>query len=209
VNYSTGFGSSAGLSLLKAGVKYNSLVLTDGGASEARAAWYTSQVNIQSFNTSFTFQLSPGNNTADGFTFVIQNAPAGAAAVGSSGGALGYRGIPASVAVKFDLYNNSGEGNDSTGFYTRGSTPETPSLNMSSSGVNLHSGDIFSVRLSYDGTTLSMTITDTKTSATFSASTAINIPAIVGSNSAYVGFTGGTGKLTSTQRILSWTYSGP
>jgi hypothetical protein len=37
----------------------------------------------------------------------------------------------------------------------------------------------------------------------------MNIPSIVGSNAAYVGFTGGTGGLAATQKILTWTYSTP
>jgi hypothetical protein len=35
----------------------------------------------------------------------------------------------------------------------------------------------------------------------------INIPQIVGGNTAYVGFTGGTGGLSSSQKILTWTYT--
>ena len=209
VNYSTGFPSSAGLSLVKASVKSNALVLTDGGHSEARAAWYGTPVNVQSFSTSFTFQLTAGSNIADGFTFTLQNARGGAGSVGALGGSLGYAGIAASVAVKFDLYNNAGEGSNCTGFYTKGATPEKPALDMTSSGVNLHSGDVFLVRLTYDGATLRMNITDTKTSASFAASTAINLPAIVGAKSAYVGFTAGTGGLGATQKILTWTYSVP
>ncbi|MBV9914603.1 MAG: chitobiase/beta-hexosaminidase C-terminal domain-containing protein [Sinobacteraceae bacterium] len=209
VNYAGGFPSSGGLSLVKASVKSNALVLTDGGHSEARAAWYGTPVNVQSFNTSFTFQLTAGSNTADGFTFTLQNARGGAGAVGALGGALGYAGLAASVAVKFDLYNNAGEGSDSTGFYTNGATPEKPALDMTSSGVKLHSGDVFLVRLTYNGATLHLNITDTRTSASFSASKAINIPAIVGAKSAYVGFTAGTGGLSATQKILTWTYSAP
>ncbi len=210
VNYSSGFASSAGLSLVnRVSVKNGALVLTDGGSNEARAAWYSTPVNVQSFNTSFTFQLSPGNTTADGFTFVVQNAPSGAAAVGGSGGALGYKGLAASVAVKFDLYNNAGEGSNSTGFYTKGVLPEVPAWSLTPAGLNLHSGDLFSAQLSYDGTTLHLSITDLKTSRTFSTAAAVNIPGIVGSSSAYVGFTAGTGKLTAAQKILSWTYSGP
>jgi len=34
----------------------------------------------------------------------------------------------------------------------------------------------------------------------------VNIPAAVGGNTALVGFTGGTGGLTATQEIISWTY---
>ena len=69
----------------------------------------------------------------------------------------GYRN---SVAVKFDLYNNNGEGVDSTGLYTNGAWPTTPAVDMTASGVNLHSGDPFHVHISYDGTNLTMTITD-------------------------------------------------
>ena len=52
-----------------------------------------------------------------------------------------------------------------------------------------------------------MTITDaTNSSQNFTASWPINIPGTVGSNTAYVGFTGGTGGLTAIQEILDWTY---
>jgi hypothetical protein len=52
-----------------------------------------------------------------------------------------------------------------------------------------------------------MTITDTKTSASFSKSWAINIPSTVGGNTAYVGFTAGTGGLTAQQSVTAWTYA--
>jgi len=35
----------------------------------------------------------------------------------------------------------------------------------------------------------------------------INIPSIVGGSTAYIGFTGADGSLTSVQDILNWTYS--
>src|SRR5437667_3182446 len=113
-----------------------------------------------------------------------------------------------SVAVKFDLYSNSGEGSDSTGLYAGGASPTTPAIDMTSSGVNLHSGDVFNAHMSYDGTTLTMSITDASNpSQTFSTSWTINIPTTVGGNTALVGFTGGTGGLTAVQEILTWTYS--
>jgi hypothetical protein len=46
-----------------------------------------------------------------------------------------------------------------------------------------------------DGTTLPLTLTDTITKASFTTSTATNIPATVGSNTAYVGFTADIGGL--------------
>jgi len=42
-----------------------------------------------------------------------------------TGGGLGYHGIGSSVAVKFDLYNNAGEGSDST-VLCRWCVPMTP-----------------------------------------------------------------------------------
>ena len=109
--------------------------------------------------------------------FVIQNA--GPTALGSGGQFLGYGPIAKSVAVKFDLYNNAGEGPDSTGMYTQGATPTVPALDMRSSGVNLHSGDVFNVHMTYDGTTLSMTITDATTNQRFSGSWSVDIPSTV------------------------------
>ena len=119
VNYGPGF-SSTGLAL-NGFAKLNGtrLRLTDGGATEAGSGFYTTPLNVQSFTTDFSFQLT--NPNADGMAFVIQNA--GTTALGPMGGGLGYGapgtgGIPSSVAVKFDLYNNAGEGTNSTGLYT-------------------------------------------------------------------------------------------
>jgi hypothetical protein len=77
---------------------------------------------------------------------------------------------------------------------------------MTASGVNLHSGDILHAHITYNGTTLTLTLTDTVTNASFTTSTAINIPTTVGGNTAYVGFTAGDWTSTSTQEILNWTY---
>jgi hypothetical protein len=208
VNDPTGFSTSTGLSLVGgASLTGGALELTDGGGKEARAVWYATPVNVQNFTTDFNFQITPASaNIADGFTFTLQNAATGVQAVGTGGGNLGYTGIGSSVAVKFDLYNNAGEGTDSTGFYTDGAAPTVPSVDMTASGVSLHSGDILHAHITYNGTTLTLTLTDTVTKASFTTSTAINIPATVGGNTAYAGFTAGDWSWTATQEILNWTY---
>jgi hypothetical protein len=209
VNFGSGFTPS--------GLQFNGrtklsgtrLELTDGGQGEASSAWFATPVNVQSFTTDFSLQLI--NPNADGMTFAIQNT--GTAALGPSGGGLGYGaqsptgtpGIPASVAVKFDLFQNAQEGKNSTGLYINGASPTVPSTTLGG-GVDLHSGDIFQVHVTYNGTTLTMTITDTVTNATFTTSWNINIPATVGGNTAFVGFTAGTGGQTATQEVLTWTY---
>jgi hypothetical protein len=214
INFGSGFSATGMQFNGHAKLNGTRLQLTDNSTTkEAASAFWTTPVNVQSFTNNFTFQLT--NPAADGFTFTIQNA--GVTAIGPNGGGLGYGpsvltgspGIGTSVAVKFDLSNNNGEGNNSTGLYTNGASPTTPATTFGG-GVNLHSGDIFQVQMTYDGTTLTMTITDTVVPAdTFTISFPINIPATVGGNTALVGFTAGTGGLTATQEILTWTYSTP
>jgi hypothetical protein len=180
----------------------NLLQLTDGGAYEAGSVFYGSPVSVQTFTTDFTFKLT--NPAADGFTFTMQNA--GPNALGSDGGALGYEGIGESVAIKFDLYNDSGEGANSIGLYTNGAAPTVPSVSLPVNGINLHSGDLMDAHITYNGVTLNLTLTDLVTMATFTQPFMINIPGTVGGQTAYLGFTGGTGKATATQQILSWSY---
>ena len=179
VDDSAGFAAASGINLVGgASLTNGTLQLTDGGQLEARAVWYATPVNVQSFTTDFDFLLTTA--VADGFTFTLQNSTAGITALGLAGGGLGYQGIAASVAVKFDLHSNAGEGIDSTGFYVNGATPTVPAVDMSASGVNLHSGDVMHAHLAYDGATLTLTLTDTVTAASFTTSAAINIPSTVG-----------------------------
>ncbi len=204
INYPSAF-TAAKLNLYGTSIVNGALVLTNGSSGESNIAWYTTPVNVQKFTTDFTFTETSAS--ADGFTFTLQNAAAGVWAIGGNAYELGYGGIPNSLAVKFDLYNNSGEGTDSTGFFTAGAIPTVPALDMTSSGVNLHAGHSLHAHLTYDGTTLTLTLTDLTTNAVFTASKAINIPTTVGANTAYAGFTAGTGALSATQTVTSWTYT--
>jgi Chitobiase/beta-hexosaminidase C-terminal domain len=212
INFAAGFPSATGLQLNSV-AKINGshyLELTNGGTSEASSVFWNTPVNVQTFTTNFTFQLSSA--VADGFTFTIQNA--GLKALGSGGGGLGYGpntktgapGIGKSIAVKFDIYSNSGEGNDSTGLFTGGATPTTPAVDLTSSGIVLASGDTIAAQIVYDGTTLTLNLTDTVTLKVFSHAFAINIPSTVGGDTAYVGFTGGTGGYTAIENIKTWTF---
>ncbi len=213
INYGAGF-SSSGLTLNgNATINGTRLRLTTAGAQgQAGSAFASTPINVQNFTTDFSLQLSSPDG--DGMTFTIQNA--GVHALGPNGGGLGYGptvltgtpGIAKSVAVKFDLYSNNGEGPDSTGLYTNGASPTTPAIDMTSSGVNLHSGDVFNVHMTYNGAALTMTIADASVPAdTFTTSWTVNIPSVVGGNTAFIGFTGGTGGSTATQEVITWTYT--
>jgi hypothetical protein len=178
------------------------LQLTNGGFYQAGSAFYTTPVPISAFTTDFTFQLS--NPLADGITFTIQGV--GPTALGGDNMYLGYGGIKNSVAIKFDINNNTHEGNDSTGMYLNGATPTVPAIDLTATGINLHSGDYMNVHMTYDGQNLTMTITDAITLASWSHSWAVNIPAQIGASTGYVGFTGSTGGATASQKLTSWTY---
>jgi hypothetical protein len=207
-----GFAGAAGLALNgSATLNGNALQLTNGGTTEAGSAFTVTPVGVARFTTSFSFQQS--NPNADGITFTLQGVSP--TALGGTGGGLGYAPDPGtgiggaighSVAVKFDLFNNSGEGVDSTGLYTNGAEPTTPATDLSGSGIDLHSGHVFNVSMSYNGTTLAVTITDAGAGASATQTYTVNIPQTIGSNLAYVGFTGGTGGQTATEDILGWTY---
>jgi len=181
------------------------LQLTDGNLFENSSAWYATRVNVASFTTDITFQITKA--AGDGFTFAIQSV--GPHALGSGGAGLGYANLPSSVGLKFDLHNNAGEGPESTGVYTKGAIPmgTAGSVSLTSSGIDLLSGDPMTLHLVYNGTTLTMTLTDTVTKKAFTHAFTVNIPSIVGSSTAYVGFTGASGGIGADQEILSWTYS--
>ena len=211
INFSSGF-TAAGLTFNgSAKLVGTALSITDGAMNEAGSAFATAPVNIASFHTSFAMQLTtPG---ADGLTFTLQGV--GPTALGTTGGGLGYGPDPnvaggvsigKSAAVKFDLYQNVSEGGNSTGLFTNGAAPSIPSADLSGSGIDLHSGHVFNVAMAYDGTTLSVTETDATTGAVGTQTYPVNIPSLVGGTTAYVGFTGGTGGVTATQNIQTWTF---
>jgi beta-glucanase (GH16 family) len=204
IDFSGGFAGAAGLALNDgAAVSGTRLRLTDGQTWESRGAFWVAPVDVQTFTTDFRFQLT--NPSADGFTFTIQGVSP--TVVGGAGGGLGYAGIPRSVAIKFDLYDNAGEGPNSTGLYVNGAMPTgAGSVDLLGAGIDLHSGHVFATHISYDGSTLSVTITDETTGVSATQSYAIDIPGIMGGPLGYVGFTAGTGGQTATQDILSWTY---
>lgn len=98
--------------------------LTYSDVSQASSMWFSVPQNVvNGFNVWFEFKMTPSPNsysTGDGLAFVIQNALSGGSdatagctatgqgptALGSGGGCIGYGGIPNSVALEFDTYND-------------------------------------------------------------------------------------------------------
>ena len=180
-------------------IQNNQLQLTQSGSgNSARAAWYQTPVPVaQAFQVNFTYTGQA--NGADGVAFVMQNDPKGTNALGSVGGGLGYVGIKNSLALELNIYNQSGtnlQSNGATGAY------------LTTGAVNLRSGNPIAVSLAYNPTQQTMTqqLTDTITNATFSkVYSNVNLPQIVGGSTAFIGFTGADGVVSSNQVISQFS----
>jgi hypothetical protein len=82
------------------------LRVTDLGAGDVGAAWYSTPVSVaEGFETEFVFRMS---SAPEGMAFVIQGSPAGASAMGGDLWGLGYgfgnvgMGIANSIAIEID-----------------------------------------------------------------------------------------------------------
>jgi hypothetical protein len=172
---------------------------------QAGTFFSTERVGVRGFTTTFHVRVHEGSDPrADGFTFILQGS--GAGALGQNGSGLGFQGIPNSVAVKFSVFQYAGDpSGNTTGVFTNGQNP-VGGVNLDGSGINLNSQSIKDVTLTYSGTTLTEMITDEQSGAMFSMSYTVNIPAVVGSDTAYVGFGGSTHELWAISDILYWTY---
>jgi uncharacterized protein (TIGR03118 family) len=147
--------------------------------------------------------VATGNGTFDAVP-----TPGGVQSLGAAGGGLGYQGILNSVAVTLRAFNSPSTGLGENGQFL------TPN-DLSGTGIDFNAGaqasppHVFSVTLSYSGTTLTETLKDvTANSATVTETYRnVNIGQLVGGNTAFVGFTGGTGGLDMQQDVKTWTFS--
>jgi hypothetical protein len=210
INHDTGFGTTVDLTANGSARFGNNIVRLTGDDLQTGSFFANTPLTIGQFSTSFIFRLSEGTqpNYADGLAFVVQaNAPT---ALGQGLGGLGYQGIGNSVAVKFGSFQYPGDpSNSSAGLVLNGAPPRG---GVTTGNVLLNSQNPKRVMLTYDGATLRETISDTLTGDSFTTSFLVNIPQIIGSNSAYIGFTAstgspGAGSFWQLQDVGSWTFT--
>jgi hypothetical protein len=191
----------------------NVFTLTDGLVNEHRSAWFPYPLYVGGFQASFTYQDVGGKAIdGDGAAFVIQNDPSGTAALGVNGGGLGYVGISPSVGVLLNLYSGSPGGssglmlgtNGIGAIYTNGN--RSGMSYQSTAPVNLNGGNPIAVGLRYTSGILHVSLADTVSSSQFRTNIPVDIPAFVGNNTAWVGFTGGDGGATSYQIVSNFTF---
>ncbi len=202
------FGSTAGLELVGSARRSGSaLQLTPNQAFEAGAAWAQARQNVAApFVTEFVLQL---NGSADGMAFVIQDSAVNT--IGGVGGDLGFDGVPRSVAIEFDTYDNDDENDPSenhVSVQTRGtqsnSVDHAFSLGSSSLLVDLSDGAQHTVRIESTPGLLRVFVDD----AAPALQVAIDLPATLGlsGTDAWVGFTAATGGLSQQHLVRSWSF---
>ncbi|HLJ92245.1 MAG TPA: hypothetical protein VKU02_03540, partial [Gemmataceae bacterium] len=221
IDHTAGFNSNSDLTANGSAVFADGFTrLTVGAVNEAGTVFSNTPLSVATFSSTFDFRIHEGSDPrADGFTFIIQaNSPT---QLGAFGPGLGYSGIGHSIAIKFDLFKPSGY-HSSTGLYVNGDPPNNDPdtqpgdvyVDLGGTDVDFNNQHTKEVDLTYDGTTLTETITDTVTGGTFTTTYTINIPMVIGSTTAYIGFGGGTSDPnnaggTCLQDIQTWVYEAP
>jgi hypothetical protein len=184
------------------------------GVHAAGSAWAQTRIDPgRSFTTAFRLSIP---SSGDGMAFVIQSQ--GPAALGSTGGGLGYGGHPdqptaprimPSLDIEFDTWDNSSDGWDPGGqqhvaVTTNGNIKNH--LFWADPGYSLV-GESVGVWIAYDAAKTRLAIYVSREAdrpADPLVTATINIATVVGTGPAYVGFTAGSGDIGGVQDVLSW-----
>lgn len=198
------------------------LRVVPASSGQAGAAYSTTPVTLgsgNSFSTQFQFRITdPGGiDPADGITFVLS---AGSSGLGGAGGGIGYGGVNNSVAIEFDTYQNGeyGDPNDNhVGIDVDGNLDSAITATPYGQGSCdtrggyiagcMSNGDIWTALITYDGTDLTVALTDGNGVTQNLLDYGIDVGSYLGTNTAYVGFTGGTGSGFENEDILNWEFS--
>jgi glucose/arabinose dehydrogenase len=209
------FANASRLQLNGSAATTSNVLRLNNGLEQKGSAFYKDALSLDtntSFQTQFQFRLNGGNGTngADGFTFMLQDAAGGNLALGGIGGSLGYAGTGAkSLAIEFDTYDNGDyDPNDNSIAILRDGVIQS-NLGIATAPFDLNSSVPLNAWVDYNGTTDRLEIYLANTQAKPSTpllSQTIDLTAILG-NSAYIGFSGGTGGLFNNQDIENWKFT--
>lgn len=235
-NY-TDFTNVSGLGLVDSFRSGSSLIITPASHRVAGAAWYTAakQNVAANWEAEIRFRITDLLGTgADGIAFVVQNSAANA--LGGTGGAMGYgsnqyfdgaspRGIPNSLAVELDMWDNQNPANDwadlsgnHVSIQSRGLLPNSPDQQYSLGAANvpnsMSDGSIHTAIINYvaginGGPGLMRIYVDDLVNPLVSSSINMSTLLSLDAGTAWVGITGATGGATDVQthEILSFRFS--
>ncbi|MDX2039256.1 MAG: CRISPR-associated protein Cas5 [Isosphaeraceae bacterium] len=172
----------------------------------------------KSFSTYFQFQISRSAGSgdrdgigADGLVFVIQTVPD---KIGGAGGGMGYLGIPNSVGIEFDTFDNGpglGLGDLDGNHAAINLDGVLAPLDYSAERRRFNDGGILHVWIDYDGEDDFLEvrwalIPQRPFNPILELS--IDLAEHLGTDTAFVGFTSATGGAFGDHDILTWEFRG-
>ncbi|THF73980.1 S-layer homology domain-containing protein [Cohnella fermenti] len=197
----------------------NRLRLTPAAEQQWGTAFNVERVSLKddrSFSSYFTFELSSGGGYtvgwADGIVFTVQTYSNSA---GAAGGGMGYQGIPQSVGIEFDTWNNGPSLTEPDanhiGVDINGVLGSNKVVSLPTDTLNMKSGTIHAW-VDYNGATKTIEVRVNKNSSTRPATatlteTNVNLTSILNSNDVYVGFTAATGGAYQIHDITKWYFT--
>jgi hypothetical protein len=213
------FSSTAGLTLNgNAAQAGNVLRVTPEAFNQSGSVFSSTAIpltNANSFSTFFQFRISTptfgigdGDGIgADGIVFVVLTV---ANNVGGAGGGIGYSGIPNSVGVEFDTFNNGLGLNDPDGNHVGidlgGNFGPFPAVPFA---TRFNNGAIWNAWVDYNGASHQLDVrvgaSATRPAAPFTSAN-VDLSTVLGSPNAFVGFTSGTGAGVGNHDILHWEF---
>lgn len=193
------------------------LTLTAGKPDTAASVFSAEPQDCAAFTATFTYQannLGTGADGAgDGIALVFQADPRGAAALGDSGGGLGYgtsngpaAAIRPSAALQLNLYQPTGPNAGGSAGENLGTNGRVGSYHPTGA-VDLRSGHPIHFIVGYGGGKLTVILVDKATGALYTTTHALDLPWSVGTEKLYVGFTGSGGGATATQTVTDFTFN--
>ncbi|MBN2563987.1 MAG: hypothetical protein JXQ75_23980 [Phycisphaerae bacterium] len=221
-------GLSDGLILRGSASRLDDFIrLTPSAPIQNGSVWLMDKQDVaEGFSTMFTFRITdPGDvfpdevtpdTGGDGFAFVIQNA--GTDVEGGAGGGIGYAGIPNSIAVEFDTWDNDESGHrfvkdvnhNHVSVHTMGIEPncefESYSLGTTPNIPEMTDGDAHTVRIEYVPGNLYVYMDDFKTPI-LAVELFLDEVLELDEGKAWVGFTAATWDAFENHDILTWAFT--
>jgi hypothetical protein len=190
--------------------------LTPDIGDKAGSVFSKDQIHSTSFSSYFQFRIHASggdifdcNETdgADGLVFVVQSVSSD---LGSTGQGIGYAGIVRSIGIEFDTWCNSGNNDPCSNHLAinlNGAVHHDDPETVVSLDTSLENAEVWHVWVDYDGTAVELRLSDTDQRPMFPTLVKLlSIKEILESDTAFIGFTSGTGAAWANHDILLWEH---